>query len=176
MKKYFLIGLLGFTVLACQSESKTEGDAAGTEATAEKADPSGEGEEKELPRIQPKDADIAAKVPDGATSVLAGLSDMAYDEAYEIDDFRARLEFDMGDVNKVMMEASGVFEERDGYLVSEAEMDDDGVILKAILVADPANDVLHGASHNSETGKYDIYSDKQVEERPAVLEEWLGNK
>ena len=174
MKKYFLIGLLGFTVLACQSESKSEGDAAaGTEATAEKADNEEAGDQKELPRIQPKDADIAAKVPDGATSVLAGLSDMAYDEAYEIDDFRARLEYDMGDVNKVMMEASGVFEDRDGMLVAEAQMDD-GNVISVILVADPTNDVLHGASHNAEIGAVDYYSDREGAEKPAAIEEWAA--
>ena len=174
MKKYlFIVLFLGFAMVGCQEqggESSGEGD--GTEMVdGANGDEAVVTEEEET---KPPREVIKPKLPEGATSVLAGLDDMAYDEAYEIDDFRARLEYDMGDVNETMLAAAGMFEPEGDLLVAKGEIQNEGNVTAAIVVADPGNDCLHGASYNSESGEVKNYCDKEGMETPEVVTEWAN--
>lgn len=171
MKKYlFIVLFLGFALAGCQEQSNSgAGEGDGTEKVDE---PTGDEAVVTEEESKPDRPVIKPKLPEGATSVLAGLNDMAYDEAYEIDDFRARLEYDMGTVNETMLAAAGMFESEGDLLVAKGEIQNEGNVQAAIVVADPANDCLHGASYDSATGEVVKYSDKEGMEAPEVITEW----
>lgn len=169
-KSLFIVLLLAFAMVGCQEQGSSdpkEGENSEM-IDAPTGDEAKVPEEKEKPPRQ----EIVPKLPDGATSVLAGLSDMAYDEAFEIDDFRERLEFGMGSVNDIMVYASPMFEEEGDYLVARGEMEKDGNKMEAIVVADPANDCLHGASYDAASGKVMTYTDHEGMEAPKPIKDW----
>ncbi len=175
MKKYLLIAVLGLFVLACESESQGDSDTTATDTSAATTANEADGGEEALPRIKPEAKDINVNVPEGESSILAALGDMAYDEAYEIDDFRERLEYDMGEVNSTLLATGAMFEDQGGLLVAKGEVTNEGSIFAAIVVADPGQDVLYGASYDAATKESKKYADKEGAEYPDVIGDWLSS-
>ena len=57
----------------------------------------------------------------------------------------------------------------------EGEVTNEGSIFAAIVVADPGQDVLYGASYDAATKESKKYADKEGTEYPDVIGDWLSS-
>lgn len=122
------------------------------------------------PKKQPSTPDSSF-----VNSVLGGLKGMSLESAVEIDDFRARLEHDWGDVHSILMASEGSFADAgSGYLVAQGEIKKSGFPWAAIMIVDLRQDAVFAAQYDGENKVFNQFEEeKEGLTQPAPLTDWM---
>ena len=156
MKKYLLLALIALTVMGCTPSA----DQAAATTLEEKGSKAEEIASKSETNVTPA-AKTESKRNSPGSIDLAGMVDMEFEEAMEIDHMRERINKEnWGDVMSILTATSATFEKEGSCcLVAKGEVKQNGHLWAAQMILDLDQDAVFGVQWDGENKRVDQFED-----------------